>query len=97
MATDRKAAWERVIEDIVALITLGMVNNDPKLCRAIECVNASLCEAREADNIHVFELHQQLDQLYGAPFSDRVYHALKSRAESAEAQVAALKAGGAVD
>jgi len=36
-------------------------------------------------------LQASLDSLYGAKFSDRVYHALKARTELAEAQVRELQ------
>ena len=40
----------------------------------------------------VARLQASLDELYGAKFSDRCYHALKSRAECAEAELAKLTA-----
>lgn len=46
---------------------------------AVRDRNRAMAEARQ--------LQQSLDELHGATFSDRVYHALRDRAEKAEAQL----------
>jgi uncharacterized protein YdiU (UPF0061 family) len=87
------AGWHRVAKD--ARTEVQQARKDLEIAtRGLAADHIALRELlaqRAHAEQQAAELQASLDRLYGMTFSDRVYHALKSRAERAEARLTALE------